>query len=71
MRLAVRLGQPAEGLIRSGLQVKASARHGLYQRATMQHERATLGIMITISSHGHANKEFANGKPLHLIDGPA
>jgi len=39
--------------------------------ATMQHEGATLGIMITTSSHGHANKEFANGKPLHLIDGPA
>ena len=37
---------------------------------TMQHEGATLGIMITTSGYGPASVEFANGKPLHLIDGP-
>ena len=37
---------------------------------TMQHEGATLGIMITTSGYGPASEEFANGKPLHLIDGP-
>jgi restriction system protein len=36
---------------------------------TMQHEGATLGIMITTSGYGHSSEEFANGKPLHLIDG--
>jgi len=36
---------------------------------TMQHEGATLGIMITASGYGPASVEFANGKPLHLIDG--
>ncbi|MHB1594571.1 MAG: restriction endonuclease [Streptosporangiaceae bacterium] len=36
---------------------------------TMQHEGATLGIMITTSGYGPASEEFANGKPLHLIDG--
>jgi restriction system protein len=35
----------------------------------MQHEGATLGIMITTSGYGPASEEFANGKPLHLIDG--
>lgn len=37
---------------------------------TMQHEGATLGIMITTSGYGPASAEFAGGKPLHLIDGP-
>jgi restriction system protein len=37
---------------------------------TMQHEGATLGIMITTSGYGPGSVEFANGKPLHLIDGP-
>ena len=36
---------------------------------TMQHEGATLGIMITTSGYGPGSEEFANGKPLHLIDG--
>ncbi|MGH3281387.1 MAG: restriction endonuclease [Trebonia sp.] len=36
----------------------------------MQHEGATLGIMITTSGYGPGSVEFANGKPLHLIDGP-
>jgi restriction system protein len=36
---------------------------------TMQHEGATLGIMITTSGYGPSSQEFANGKPLHLIDG--
>jgi len=36
---------------------------------TMQHEGATLGIMITTSGYGPSSEEFANGKPLHLIDG--
>ena len=36
---------------------------------TMQHEGATLGIMITTSGYGPGSQEFANGKPLHLIDG--
>ncbi len=36
----------------------------------MQHEGATLGIMITTSGYGPGSEEFANGKPLHLIDDP-
>lgn len=36
---------------------------------TMQHEGTTLGIMITTSGYGPTSEEFANGKPLHLIDG--
>jgi restriction system protein len=36
---------------------------------TMQHEGATLGIMITTSGYGPGSEAFANGKPLHLIDG--
>jgi restriction system protein len=36
---------------------------------TMQHEGATLGIMITTSGYGPGSQEFVNGKPLHLIDG--
>jgi restriction system protein len=36
---------------------------------TMQHEGATLSIVITTSGYSPASVEFANGKPLHLIDG--
>lgn len=36
---------------------------------TMQHEGATHGIMITTSGYGPGSEAFANGKPLHLIDG--
>ena len=32
---------------------------------TMQHEGATLGIMITTSGYGPGSVDFANGKPLH------
>ena len=27
-----------------------------------------MGIMITTSGHGPSSEEFANGKPLHLVD---
>lgn len=33
------------------------------------HEGATLGVMVTTSGYGPGSEEFANGKPLHLIDG--
>jgi restriction system protein len=33
------------------------------------HEGATLGIMVTTSGYGPGSEDFANGKPLHLIDG--
>jgi restriction system protein len=36
---------------------------------TMQHEGATKGILITTSGYGPSSYEFANGKPLQLIDG--
>jgi restriction system protein len=36
---------------------------------TMQHEGATHGIMITTSGYGPGSVEFANDKPLNLIDG--
>ncbi len=36
---------------------------------TMQNEGATKGILVTTSGHGLASHEFANGKPLELIDG--
>ena len=35
-----------------------------------RHEGATLGIMVTTSGYGPGSEDFANGKPLHLIDGP-
>jgi len=37
---------------------------------TMQNEGATKGILVTTSGYGQASHEFANGKPLELIDGP-
>ena len=43
---------------------------GLTHSGTVQHEGATLGIMITTSGYGPGSMEFANGKPPHLIDGP-
>ena len=36
---------------------------------TMQNEGATKGILVTTSGYGMASYEFANGKPLELIDG--
>jgi restriction system protein len=36
---------------------------------TMQHEGATTGILITTSGYGPGSYQFANGKPLQLIDG--
>jgi restriction system protein len=36
---------------------------------TMQHEGAKSGILITTSGFGPSSHEFANGKPLQLIDG--
>lgn len=36
---------------------------------TMQHEGATTGILITTSGYGPSSYQFANGKPLQLIDG--
>ena len=35
---------------------------------TMQNEGATKGILVTTSGYGKASHEFANGKPLELID---
>ena len=36
---------------------------------TMQNEGATKGILVATSGYGAASFEFANGKPLELIDG--
>jgi restriction system protein len=36
---------------------------------TMQNEGATKGILVTTSGYGKASHEFADGKPLELIDG--
>jgi restriction system protein len=36
---------------------------------TVQHEGATLGIMVTTSGYGPDSWRFVAGKPLHLIDG--
>jgi restriction system protein len=35
----------------------------------MQHDGAKSGILITTSGYGPSSYEFANGKPLQLIDG--
>jgi restriction system protein len=35
----------------------------------MQNEGATKGILVTTSGHSQASHDFANGKPLKLIDG--
>ncbi|WP_231960854.1 restriction endonuclease [Amycolatopsis thermoflava] len=47
--------------------VQPAAVRDLY--GTMQHEGATKGILITTSGYGPSSHEFANGKPLQLIDG--
>jgi len=44
--------------------------HVRHLYGTMQHEGATLGVMITTSGYGPGSVEFSNGKPLQLIDGP-
>lgn len=36
---------------------------------TMQNEGATKGILVATSGYGQASHDFANGKPLELIDG--
>jgi restriction system protein len=36
---------------------------------TMQNEGATKGMLVATSGYGRASHEFANGKPLELIDG--
>ena len=36
---------------------------------TMQNEGATKGILVTTSGYGQASHDFANNKPLELIDG--
>lgn len=36
---------------------------------TMQNEGANTGILVTTSGYGKASHDFANGKPLQLIDG--
>lgn len=36
---------------------------------TMQNEGASKGILVTTSGYGQASHEFANGKPLELLDG--
>ncbi len=35
----------------------------------MQHEQASKGILVTTSGYGKAAYEFANGKPIALLDG--
>lgn len=47
--------------------VQPAAVRDLY--GTVQHEGATKGILITTSGYGPSSYEFANGKPLQLIDG--
>jgi len=36
---------------------------------TLQNEGASKGILVTTSGYGQASHEFANGKPLELLDG--
>ena len=36
---------------------------------TMQNEGASKGILVTTSGYGRASHDFANGKPLELLDG--
>jgi restriction system protein len=47
--------------------VGVSAVRDLY--GTTQNEGASKGILVTTSGYGQASHEFANGKPLELIDG--
>jgi restriction system protein len=36
---------------------------------TMQNEGASKGILVATSGYGKASFEFANGKPMELLDG--
>jgi restriction system protein len=47
--------------------VGVSAVRDLY--GTMQNEGATKGILVTTSGYGQASHDFANNKPLDLIEG--
>lgn len=47
--------------------VSVSAVRDLY--GTMLNEGASKGILVTTSGYGRASFEFANGKPLELLDG--
>jgi restriction system protein len=47
--------------------VGVSAVRDLY--GTMHNEGASKGILVTTSSYGKASYEFANGKPIELLDG--
>jgi restriction system protein len=47
--------------------VGVSAVRDLY--GTVQNEGASKGILVTTSGFGRASFEFANGKPLELLDG--
>lgn len=38
-------------------------------RGTVQNEGASKGILVTTSGYGKASFEFAQGKPLELLDG--
>lgn len=48
--------------------VGVSAVRDLY--GTLMNEGASKGILVTTSGYGAASFEFANGKPLELLDGP-
>jgi restriction system protein len=47
--------------------VGVSAVRDLY--GTLQNEGANRGILVTTSGYGKASHEFANGKPIELVDG--
>jgi stress response protein SCP2 len=47
--------------------VGVSAVRDLY--GTLQNEGASKGILVTTSGYGTASHEFANGKPIELLDG--
>ena len=47
--------------------VGVSAVRDLY--GTLQNEGASKGILVTTSGYGKASHEFANGKPIELLDG--
>jgi restriction system protein len=47
--------------------VGVSAVRDLY--GTLQNEGASKGILVTTSGYGQASFEFANNKPIELIDG--
>jgi restriction system protein len=36
---------------------------------TLQNEGASKGILVTTSGYGKASYDFANGKPIELLDG--